>query len=75
MCFILAEQLFPRYAGLPISLLKDVPGGWAPQRIQRIILIAEIRLQNEIREKLASMYGVDTLDCISVFGFRTQVRP
>lgn len=32
-------------------------------------------LQNEIREKLASMYGVDTLECISVFGFRTQVRP
>ena len=30
-------------------------------------------LQTEIREKLASMYGVDTLECISVFGFRTQV--
>lgn len=31
-------------------------------------------LQTEIREKLATMYDVKNLDCISVFGFRTQVR-
>ena len=31
-------------------------------------------MQTEIREKLMSMYSVNNLDTISVFGFRTQVR-
>ena len=32
-------------------------------------------VQTEVREKLAGMYDVKSVDCISVFGFRTQVRP
>lgn len=30
-------------------------------------------MQSEISEKLSTMFNVDTLECISVFGFRTQV--
>lgn len=33
-----------------------------------------LSVQSEISEKLAAMFNVDTLECISVFGFRTQVR-
>ena len=31
-------------------------------------------MQAEIREKLTSMYSASSVDCVSVFGFRTQVR-
>jgi hypothetical protein len=31
-------------------------------------------MQAEIREKLFAMYQAHSLDCVSVFGFRTQVR-
>lgn len=44
------------------------------QRAQPTNVTLNWHVQTEIQEKLASMYGVDSVECISVFGFRTQVR-
>lgn len=50
---------------------------WSPALLMSsssLVANLSTALQTEIREKLATMYDVKNLDCISVFGFRTQVR-